>query len=434
VGSIKDTSVFYSSTTRHIRSSRKQITILFTDIEESTKYWDKYGDIEGRLMLDRHNRLLFPIIRKFKGRIIKTIGDSIMAAFHKPEHAMQAAIAMQQMLAQERRLDETFDIHIRIGIHTGEAIVEKQDVFGDIVNVAARVQTICAGDEILASQVTVAHIEDEFAFILKPRGRFMPRGKNNKITVFRCDWKNHPSMIDHIPMTSYLPVARKQKLELAFYLLASLGIIYFIYLRFLRYLVSDSEEVALLFLNPKNILDSYPVLVAGVALILLLILIGFIRMQMLPLTIMRMIKGGFGFSIGFMLVYLIAQYAPIDLEKRWHEVLDNSYHLYVEVQENNSIIYDKPSRSGEKLRMMNAGQLLLQTDYKKSEDLAWNKVLLGEKQYGWIPRILPPEIGVPEKRVSLAYKFYFRYKDLYAFIAGFCCFIIGFWKFRIRPI
>jgi hypothetical protein len=83
---------------------------------------------------------------------------------------------------------------------------------------------------------------------------------------------------------------------------------------------------------------------------------------------------------------------------------------------------------------MNAGQLLLQTDYKKSEDLAWNKVLLGEKQYGWIPRILPPEIGVPEKRVSLAYKFYFRYKDLYAFIAGFCCFIIGFWKFRIRPI
>jgi class 3 adenylate cyclase len=439
VGSIKDTSVFYSSTTRHIRSSRKQITILFTDIEESTKYWDKYGDVEGRLMVDRHNRLLFPIIRKFKGRIIKTIGDSIMAAFRKPEHAMQAAIAMQQVMAQERRIDETFDIRIRIGIHTGEAIVEKQDVFGDIVNVAARVETICAGNEILASQVSVAHIEDEFAFIFKPKGRFTPRGKNNKITVFRCDWENHPSLIDNIRMSSYLPIARKQKLELGFYLLATVGIVYFIYLKYLRYLVSDSEEVALLFLNPKNILENYPALVGGAVLFVLFIMISFIRMQMLPLTIMRIIKGGFGFSVGLMLVYLIAQNIPINQEKRWNESLDESHHNYVEVLENNSIIYDQPSKEGIKLRTIHKGQLLLQNNYKTADGLFWHKVLLksednNTRKYGWIVSVLPPEIGIPEKRVSLAYKFYFRYKDLYAFIAGFCLFIIGFWKFRIRPI
>ena len=78
---MKDSSGLYISATKHIRSSRKHVTILFSDIEESTTYWDKYGDIEGRLMVDRHNRLMFPIIQKFRGRIIKTIGDSIMASF-----------------------------------------------------------------------------------------------------------------------------------------------------------------------------------------------------------------------------------------------------------------------------------------------------------------------------------------------------------------
>ena len=86
---MKDSSGIYSSATKHIKSSRKHVTILFSDIEESTTYWDKFGDIEGRLMVDRHNRILFPVIHRFKGRIIKTIGDSIMASFRKPEHAVQ---------------------------------------------------------------------------------------------------------------------------------------------------------------------------------------------------------------------------------------------------------------------------------------------------------------------------------------------------------
>jgi class 3 adenylate cyclase len=431
---MKDTSSLYTSASRHINSSRKQVTILFSDIEESTNYWDRYGDVEGRLMVDRHNRLLFPIIRKFKGKIIKTIGDSIMASFRKPEHAVSAAIAMQQMMAQARRSDETFRIRIRIGIHTGEAIVEKQDVFGDIVNVAARVEAITAGNEILVSQVTVAHIEDEFAFIFRARGRFMPRGKNTKITVYRCDWHNHPSLIEGMRVTSYLPVSRRQKTELGFFLVATLAIIYFIYLKYLRYLLSDSEQVALLFLNPENILASYPFLAGITVFILTVIAILFIRMQMLPLSVMRLIKGGFGFSAGFIVVFLFGQHVPINQEKKWNEVLDSSSHLYVEVLQDNSSIRDKPSRVGQELRMINAGHLLLQTDYKQLENLNWNKVLIGEKEYGWIVRVLPPEIGIPERRVSLAYKFYFRYKDLYAFAVGFLGFIIGFLRFRIRPI
>lgn len=125
---------------------------------------------------------------------------------------------------------------------------------------------------------------------------------------------------------------------------------------------------------------------------------------------------------------------PINKDNKWDEVLNSSEHLYVEVLENNSSIFKEPSLNGQALRQFKAGQLLLQTDYKKVGSLAWNKVLLGAEEYGWIVRVSPPQMGVPEKRISEAYKFHFRYKDLYAFILGFLFFIYGYWKFRIRPI
>jgi len=434
IDTMKDTSIIEDGTSSHIRSSKKHVTILFTDIENSTKYWDQYGDVQGRLMVDRHNRLLFPVVQKFKGKIIKTIGDSIMAAFTKPEHALKAAVAMQQTMSMERQGDDTFNIRIRIGMHTGDGIVEKDDVYGDIVNVAARVEQISKGNEILVSQATVSYIDDEYAFTFKRKGWFIPKGKDKKFYVYTCDWKYHPLLIDEFINTSRLPVSKRQKMELIGFLTAIFGITYFIYLRYLRYLLSDSEDVALVYLNLSTIAGNYPVLTAIAFFMLLVLIIIFIRMKTFPFTMMRLIKGGFIFSIVFISMYFIVQHAPIKYDSKWNEVLDSSSHHYVEVLENNSSIYDQPSFEGRELGQIQAGQLLLQTDFIKIGDLAWNRVLLGAEKFGWIIGKSPPQMGVPEKMVSQTYKFYFRYKDLYVFIFGLICFTVGVWKFRIRPI
>ena len=80
-------------------------------------------------MLDLHNKLMFPVIRWFRGTVTKTIGDSIMASFKSPEDALRAAIGMQQMLKKRKKEDKDLDIKIRIGMHTCQAIVEKGDVY-----------------------------------------------------------------------------------------------------------------------------------------------------------------------------------------------------------------------------------------------------------------------------------------------------------------
>jgi class 3 adenylate cyclase len=429
---------FGGSITRQIRSTRKQITILFTDIEGSTRYWDIRGDIDGRLMVDYHNRLIFPVIKKFKGKIIKTIGDAIMASFSRAEQAVKAAIAIQQMLQKTRRQDKNFGLKVRIGIHTGKAIVEHSDVFGDVVNVAARIEQIGQGNEIFLSENTADKI-DKKVFGLVKSISFTPKGKARQIKVYRCEWGSLDKLIDGIQIDPFLAMKLRQKIEILIYALSCAGILYFLYIKYIRYILADSESLALFYLNPQHFINVPPVVPVILGAIAFLATILLVRMTTVPHFIFTILKGSFGFCIGFFLFYLPAtfiplEYIPLTIETLLNKEIFQSSHLFVEVKANNTNIREKPSIKSKSLKKVDKGNLLLLTDVKKIDLLTWNKVLIGKKNYGWILRVIPATIGVPEKRMTISYKFYFKYVDLFALFIGTIGFIWGFLNFRLRPV
>src|SRR6185295_3706133 len=134
-------------------SVRTPVTVLFSDIKGSTAYFERYGDIRGLAMVQRHNSLLFPIIEGCGGRVVKTIGDAIMAVFDDPKGAVQGAIGMQRVLEGDRILQPASEqIHIKVGLHTGPCLVKDKDVYGDVVNVASRVQNQSEPDQILITE------------------------------------------------------------------------------------------------------------------------------------------------------------------------------------------------------------------------------------------------------------------------------------------
>ena len=176
---------FFRSVSRQIRRSRKPVTILFTDVEDSTAYWDEYGDLDGRLMIDLHNRLISPVIKRYRGKIVKHIGDSIMASFKLPRNALNASIAIQQILDKRRNEDAAFRLKVRIGIHAGKALVEGDDIFGDAVNLASRVQSLAKGNEIYVSSSTASLFKNE-DFALTKVGNFLLKGKQTEIAIYKC--------------------------------------------------------------------------------------------------------------------------------------------------------------------------------------------------------------------------------------------------------
>ncbi|MBN1697539.1 MAG: hypothetical protein JW881_08505 [Spirochaetales bacterium] len=175
-----------------LKEYTKPITLLFTDIVGSTHYFERMGDIAGRQMIQTHNDLLFPIIEKYGGKIIKTIGDSIMASFEDPVKSIRSAIEMQTALASHNATKhENQRIQVRMGLHFGEAVVDDRDLFGDMVNTSARVEARAGAAEILISGSLKEKIADQ-DFPLVFLGKDFVKGKTKQIDFYVVNWDNRP--------------------------------------------------------------------------------------------------------------------------------------------------------------------------------------------------------------------------------------------------
>jgi serine/threonine protein kinase len=139
-----------------LRARVRNTTILFSDIVAITEYFEKHGDVSGTKRIQCQNDLLFPVVKRYKGEVIKTVGDAIMACFDTAEDGVGAAIGMQRALEKynESLKESEEKLNVRIGLNSGESIFESRDIFGDVVNVAARICAQAQGGQILISTAT----------------------------------------------------------------------------------------------------------------------------------------------------------------------------------------------------------------------------------------------------------------------------------------
>lgn len=124
-------------------STPTALTVMFTDLEGFTRFTSERGDEVAAELIAEHQRLVGPIVRSRGGRIVKRLGDGLMLTFLAPEAAVLAAVELVEAVEQPLRL--------RAGLHLGEAVVTRDDLFGHIVNVAARITEEAKGGMVLAS-------------------------------------------------------------------------------------------------------------------------------------------------------------------------------------------------------------------------------------------------------------------------------------------
>ncbi len=421
-----------TSTIKEIMKSRKDITILFSDIEGSTNFWDTRGDMSGRLMVHCHNKLLFPAIEKFGGTIIKTIGDSIMARFNSPQQALYASIAMQQMLKKYSKEKEDFDIKIRIGLHSGKAFVETDDVYGDVVNMAARLEGKAKAKQILLSRETVRELkkkEFKFSYI----GKFIPKGKSKALHCYQYDWLSHEDLSSSIKTDSNRFFIRKHRVQIMTQFLVSLVALFYIYVQFIRFVLVDNESIAISMLNPGQFPSQQPIISSIILLFIIGIFFTLFRVKNYSSVFLRILNGGFLFAT-FLLVMQSITYLSGDLlPETLNQPVYQSKHLFVEVKVDNAQLREGPSLNSKRKMTLQQGTLLLLNRVVKNEGLIWNRVMLEKGNFAWIVRSIPATIGVPEKRISLTNKFYISKIDSYIFAAAILALIFGIFRFGIRP-
>jgi len=161
------------------------LTFLFTDLEGSTELYERVGDLVAYDLVKAHFRVLQDIVAGEAGAVVKTIGDSVMATFPTPDRALNAALRMRGAI---RDLDR--HLGLKIGIHEGPCLAvvlnERQDYFGQTVNIAARVQGLAESRAIFATRPIV----EQSAKLLQAHGltpaphEHMLRGLANEVTIY----------------------------------------------------------------------------------------------------------------------------------------------------------------------------------------------------------------------------------------------------------
>jgi class 3 adenylate cyclase len=126
------------------------LTFLFTDLKGSTELYDRVGDLAAYDLVNSHFRALQEIVSAEAGAVVKTIGDAVMATFPTPDRAVAAALRMRAAMR-----DLGGELILKIGIHEGPCLAvmlnERQDYFGQTVNIAARVQGLATSPAIFAT-------------------------------------------------------------------------------------------------------------------------------------------------------------------------------------------------------------------------------------------------------------------------------------------
>ncbi len=168
----------------------KNIGIMFADVAGSTQLFEVLGDDKARSAIAETLELLTNVINGHNGTVIKTIGDEVMCTFPEADDSANAATEMQETLEDANDMrEEGPEIKIRIGMHFGPALLEGGDVFGDAVNVAARMAAQAKGGQIITTKTTIDLLDP----VTQASSRFVDhapiKGKKEVIDIHEIIWQ-----------------------------------------------------------------------------------------------------------------------------------------------------------------------------------------------------------------------------------------------------
>ena len=165
------------------------LAVLFADVSGSTSLYEKLGDRAALAAVESVIEVLRLAVAVRAGRVVKTIGDEVMAVFESADGAMDAAIDMQTRITELPAIGEV-RLGIRIGFHAGPVLEERGDVFGDAVNTAARIAGLAKAGQIITSGTTVEALSPLLRQSTRDLDALPLRGKNEEIRIFEALWQD----------------------------------------------------------------------------------------------------------------------------------------------------------------------------------------------------------------------------------------------------
>jgi class 3 adenylate cyclase len=167
----------------------RDVCVVFADVSGSTTLYEKLGDAGALAAVERCIEAMKRATLLNKGRVVKTIGDEVMAVFDSAAQGFQAAGEMQQRIDELAPPAPGVKLAIRAGFHFGPALLESDDVFGDTVNTAARMAGLAKAGQIITTAETVAALPELLRESCRDIDALAVKGKAENVNVCEVVWQ-----------------------------------------------------------------------------------------------------------------------------------------------------------------------------------------------------------------------------------------------------
>ena len=175
------------------KTERKLAAIMLADIAGYSALMEREETRTFAQLRALREQIINPKVGEFGGRIIKTTGDGFLAEFPSATAALGCGITIQRMnLAQEANKDEAERFHLRIGVNVGDIIIDGEDVSGDGVNIAARLEPLAPPDGICVSGAVRDQVREDLGVVLEDLGEQHVKNISRTIRAFRINLANSP--------------------------------------------------------------------------------------------------------------------------------------------------------------------------------------------------------------------------------------------------
>jgi hypothetical protein len=164
------------------------LAVLFADVVESTALYRKLGDVEALKVVSACLDALTAVLPRHQGRLVKLLGDAVMCLFPDADCAVEAAVDMQRTIAELN--PDGLKMQIRIGLHTGPAVIGANDIYGDTVNVAAYLADAATPGQILIAETTAGELGEGQQEAVWPIFDAILKTSLEKTAVCEVQWRD----------------------------------------------------------------------------------------------------------------------------------------------------------------------------------------------------------------------------------------------------
>jgi class 3 adenylate cyclase len=167
-----------------------QATVVFTDLHGSTAVFEALGNAKATETITKITAWIAEQCKQSNGRVVKTLGDGVLALFPDGASAIKAVVELQRVhFKRMTRLHKDTAMPIRIGLASGDVELVSGDCYGDAVNVAARLCDLCGPNQIWADAASLHQVSEAQGVTFRILGPINIRGRAEPCTVYQIEWR-----------------------------------------------------------------------------------------------------------------------------------------------------------------------------------------------------------------------------------------------------